>query len=130
MIVFFEMMNGSEVSINMTRDDKKFLLCLGDKTTSKVNIWGDRTFNVIGKWIHVTAVYRKNDNCFLYLDKEKSTATREKSVTTQGSSDLLVGYNADGWIKEVKVFDQALSDAEVFALSDQFHRVCLEQTEA
>ena len=34
--------------------------------------------NIVGKWIHVTAVYRKDRDCFMYLDNEKSELKRKE----------------------------------------------------
>lgn len=45
---------------------------------SENNIWRNRNVNIVGKWIHVTAVYRKDRDCFMYLDNEKSELKRKE----------------------------------------------------
>ena len=101
---------------------KSSFLGLGNLNSQMADFWGDQNFEMTGKWVHVTAVY-KDDYCIMYLDREKSKTV---CLVPYGFKQL---ESTSSWVKELKVFDKALSDEEVFALSDQFHRNCIEQTE-
>jgi len=78
------------------------------------------------KWFHVTAVFRQGGECAVYVNGVKSDYTTT-GQNNEGLPDLYVGrplflYNhwADAWIKEVKVFERALTDAQVQYESDSF----------
>ena len=66
------------------------------------------------------------------MDKQKSAA--RKSINTGafqvGTPDLYIGCPDTGaydrgchcWVEEVKVYEKALTDPDIYALSDQFHQ--------
>lgn len=78
------------------------------------------------KWIHVTAVFQQGGVSYVFLD-----GVRSQNVVTasnnEGRNELWIGRPIHGghwvncWIKEVKVFYEALQNSEVQALSDSFH---------
>jgi len=80
-----------------------------------------------GEWFHVTAVFRQNGACNVYVNGVKSS----RSTTGNnhgGLADLyvgrpLVGSNhwANAWVKEVKVYNAALSDSQILEESNAFH---------
>jgi len=79
----------------------------------------------IRRWIHVTAVFRQNGESYVFLDGVKSNRS-VVATNNEGLNDLWVGrpihggHWTDSWIKEVKVFDFALSDEQVKEQVDQF----------
>jgi len=78
------------------------------------------------KWIHATAVFRQGGLSYVFLD-----GVRSQNVVTasnnEGLNELWIGrplhggHWVDCWIKEVKVFYEALENSEVKRLSDSFH---------
>jgi len=90
------------------------------------NAWGDNDVEFVGKWIHITGIFREGGDCFIYIDGIKSPFS-VIGKNSGGSSDLFVGspnnggHQTDSWIKEVQVFDKAIGDDQVQQLSDAFH---------
>lgn len=78
------------------------------------------------EWVHVTAVvFRQHGESYVYLNGVKSDCMVTAS-NNSGMKDLWIGrpvwggHWVDSWIKEVKVFDSALSDDMVEAHTSQF----------
>ena len=80
--------------------------------------------------MYVTAVFRKDDLSYLYLDKTKSVGVQRDLLEGDLQPHLWIGSsdgNRDGaqtncWVKEIAVFDRALSDEDIYKLSDEFDR--------
>ena len=70
------------------------------------------------EWVHVTAVFRQNGDSYVYLNGVRSDNT-VVATNNDGKGELWIGrphwggHWVDCWVKEVKVFDYALSDADV-----------------
>ncbi len=77
------------------------------------------------EWLHVTAVFRQGGESYVYMNGVRSDNV-VISNSNGGYKDIWIGrarwsdHWADSWIKEVKVFDEALSDEDVLRLSNQF----------
>jgi len=80
----------------------------------------------LGKWIHVTAVFRQGKTSSVFLNGIES----DKSViatNNEGSNDIMIGHPkdysdhwTDCWIKEVMVFDEALPNSQVVKYAKRF----------
>jgi len=73
----------------------------------------------IKQWVLLTAVFRQNGDSYVYLNGIRSDS-KVIATNNEGSNDLYVGrpkgwsnHWVDSWIKEVKVFDQALTDGSI-----------------
>jgi len=89
--------------------------------------WKNSNQPPMKKWVHVTAVFRQGGQSYVFLDGVRSDFS---TVAKNGSgmAELWVGRPHHGghwvnsWIKEVKVFDTALSDDFVKEQSKEFHK--------
>ena len=107
---------------------RKPCLSLG-QDPNNAHPWGSDVPDILGRWIYVTAVFKKDGDNFMFIDRKKSAAmTKTNNAPQDGTPDLYVGCpstsasnGCDCWVKEVKVFDRVLSDDDIHALSDQFH---------
>lgn len=81
----------------------------------------------VKEWFHVVAVYQHGKSSFFYFNGEKAPLS---PVANNGSglNYLVVGghptsnsHHCDGWVKEVKIYNWALSDVYVEVLSRKFH---------
>lgn len=89
--------------------------------------WKNSNQPPIKKWVHVTAVFRQGGQSYVFLDGVRSDfSTTAKNGS--GLGELWVGRPHHGghwvnsWIKEVKVFDTALSDDVVKQQSKDFFK--------
>ena len=95
--------------------------------TSGWSAWDNPQPPPVGEWIHVTAVIRQEGESYVFLNGLKSDRTNI-GKNNDGEPDLWVGrpkhltpeHWTDAWIKEVMVFDDALSDDLVAAYSENF----------
>ena len=80
-----------------------------------------------GEWLHITAVFRQRGESYVYLNGVRSD-NKAIARNSNGFTDLWVGRSrwrghwSDCWIKEVKVFNEALNDEEVSFQSKQFFK--------
>lgn len=93
------------------------------------NVWGsDSGQPPVGEWMHVVAVFNgPGSDGYFYLDGDQApNPARERNnggnnVVTIGHNPLNPGRHwVDGWVKEVKIFDRALSPSEISTLYNQF----------
>jgi len=88
--------------------------------------WNTRSSPPLKKWIHVTAVFRQGGVSYVFIDGVRSDKTVIAN-NNPGLNDLWVGrahwggHWVDSWIKEVKVYDEALTDENVKEESNKFH---------
>jgi len=77
------------------------------------------------QWVHLTAVFRQNGDSYVYLNGIRSD-NKVTAKNNEGRNDLYVGrpewkgHWVDSWIKEVRVFDEALTDASVVDYTEKF----------
>ena len=89
--------------------------------------WKNSNQPPIKKWVHVTAVFRQGGESYVFLDGVRSDFTTTAN-NNNGLGDLWVGRPHHGghwvnsWIKEVKVFNTALSDDVVKQQSIDFFK--------
>lgn len=83
----------------------------------------------VKKWIHMVAVFRKGLASHFYCNGIKAPKSpTDKNGNSDGTTDLYIGgckehsnHHCDCWVKEAKVFNRALNDADVENLSSNFH---------
>jgi len=87
---------------------------------------GSGKYPTTKKWIQVVAVFRQGGECEFYLDGVKAPQTHE-GRNDNGTEDLYIGsvhghhdHHIDGWIKGVRLYDYALTNADVKKLHNEF----------
>lgn len=82
----------------------------------------------LNEWLHVVAVYSQTDSYGKFYVNGQVAPVEVFVNNNEGRSDLTVGTNllnecnhwTDSWIKEVKIYDSALSSDDVIALNTVF----------
>jgi len=90
------------------------------------NPWSSSQGNAPTKeWVHVTAVFRQGGDSYVFLNGIRSENT-SIGDNSEGLGELWIGraswggHWVDSWIKEVKVFNSALNDAQVDSYAKRF----------
>lgn len=85
----------------------------------------------LNEWLHVVAVYSQTEDTGKFYVNGKAAPIEIPVSNGEGISDLVVGTNplyecghwTDSWIKEVKIYNSALSSDDVIALNNAFQEV-------
>ncbi len=105
--------------------DIRFSSAIASAVGQPWTAWNNPQSPPLRKWIHVTAVFRQGGESYVFLDGVRSDKTVIAN-NDEGKGDLWIGrahhgnHWTDSWIKEVMVFDSALSDEDVESYSEAF----------
>ncbi len=118
--------NGKFDRAIIMHDDRFNGIGFGTGTMQGGKVYPEKTLPKTGKWVQYIATFRQNGDCNMFVDGEKAPLT-QKGQNNSGENAITIGrvtrfpkHWADCWVKDVAVFNKALSDEEAVEFYNEF----------
>lgn len=107
-------------------DDRFGGIGFGTGTKEGGKVYNEKTVPKTGEWFQLIATFRQKGDCNIFYDGVKAPIT-QKGKNNSGENAVTIGrvkgigkHWADCWVKDVAVFEHALSDEEATEFYKQF----------
>ncbi len=103
---------------------------LGISTGQMFSVYPEKTLPETKKWIQIVATFRSGGESSLFVDGVKAPISAIGQAG-EGNPDFQIGqprdypenHDSDSWVRDVQIYDRALSDEEVVALFCTYENV-------